>query len=183
MQDRSRPVLASIDQTNLLAQAGGCQLSIEGLDVFRPKGNDQRVDLRTEIESAQCMNDERYSRDLGKLFRPLSAETNALPGSGDNSNVHKQCLERAKYIIYYILYILLAHYYYSMIDEGAGIGVGRDGRSRTSRCSRTSALVSSTRPKIILPAVVCRTLVTTISTFFPISRRALSTTTIVPSSR
>ena len=39
------------------------------------------------------------------------------------------------------------------------------------------------RPKIILPAVVCKTLVTDTSTFFPIIRRALSTTTIVPSSR
>src|SRR4030095_9149198 len=39
------------------------------------------------------------------------------------------------------------------------------------------------RPKIILPAVVCNTLVTDTSTFLPIIRRALSTTTIVPSSR
>src|SRR5712692_7761264 len=39
------------------------------------------------------------------------------------------------------------------------------------------------RPKIILPAVVCKTLVTDTSTFLPIIRRALSTTTIVPSSR
>src|SRR5689334_5070709 len=39
------------------------------------------------------------------------------------------------------------------------------------------------RPKIILPAVVCKTLVTDTSIFLPIMRRALSTTTIVPSSR
>ncbi len=38
-------------------------------------------------------------------------------------------------------------------------------------------------PKIILPAVVCSTLVTWISMFLPIMRRALSTTTMVPSSR
>ena len=42
---------------------------------------------------------------------------------------------------------------------------------------------SQRRPKIILPAVVCSTLVTATSAFLPISRRALSTTTIVPSSR
>ncbi len=45
-----------------------------------------------------------------------------------------------------------------------------------SSCSRI-------RPKIILPAEVCRTLVTTTSTFFPMSRRLLSTTIMVPSSR
>jgi hypothetical protein len=39
------------------------------------------------------------------------------------------------------------------------------------------------RPKIILPAVVCSTLVTTMSMVLPMSLRALSTTTIVPSSR
>src|SRR5205085_5112500 len=39
------------------------------------------------------------------------------------------------------------------------------------------------RPKIILPAVVCNTLVTDTSMFLPIMRRALSTTTMVPSSR
>ena len=38
-------------------------------------------------------------------------------------------------------------------------------------------------PKIIFPAVVWRTLVTVTSTFFPRSFRALSTTTMVPSSR
>jgi len=38
-------------------------------------------------------------------------------------------------------------------------------------------------PKIIFPAVVWRTLVTVMSTFFPRSFRALSTTTMVPSSR
>src|ERR1700743_2023213 len=42
---------------------------------------------------------------------------------------------------------------------------------------------SSNLPKIILPAVVCSTEVTAISTFLPISLRALSTTTMVPSSR
>src|SRR5712692_4267717 len=39
------------------------------------------------------------------------------------------------------------------------------------------------RPKIILPAVVCSTLVTTMSIVLLIIFRALSTTTIVPSSR
>ena len=39
------------------------------------------------------------------------------------------------------------------------------------------------RPKIILPTVVWRTEVTMMSTLRPIIRRALSTTTIVPSSR
>ena len=39
------------------------------------------------------------------------------------------------------------------------------------------------RPKIIFPAVVCSTLVTTMSMFLLIIRRALSTTTMVPSSR
>ena len=43
--------------------------------------------------------------------------------------------------------------------------------------------VSMYRPKIILPAVVCSTLVTTMSMLRLIMRRALSTTTIVPSSR
>src|SRR6188508_593815 len=42
---------------------------------------------------------------------------------------------------------------------------------------------SMKRPKIIFPAVVCSTLVTTMSMFLLIIRRALSTTTIVPSSR
>src|SRR5687767_12481145 len=42
---------------------------------------------------------------------------------------------------------------------------------------------SMKRPKIILPAVVCSTLVTTTSMVRPIILRALSTTTIVPSSR
>ena len=45
------------------------------------------------------------------------------------------------------------------------------------------ALASMKRPKIILPAVVCSTLVTTTSMVLPIIDRALSTTTIVPSSR
>ena len=36
---------------------------------------------------------------------------------------------------------------------------------------------------VVLPAVVCNTLVTAMSAFLPINRRALSTTTIVPSSR
>ena len=42
---------------------------------------------------------------------------------------------------------------------------------------------SMKRPKIIFPAVVCRTLVTTMSIVLLIILRALSTTTIVPSSR
>ncbi len=42
---------------------------------------------------------------------------------------------------------------------------------------------SSNLPKIIFPAVVCRTEVTEMSIVFPIILRALSTTTIVPSSR
>ncbi len=42
---------------------------------------------------------------------------------------------------------------------------------------------SMNRPKIIFPAVVCSTLVTTTSMVLPIILRALSTTTIVPSSR
>src|ERR1017187_7512277 len=52
----------------------------------------------------------------------------------------------------------------------------------------TGALVrakarSSHLPKIIFPAVVCRTDVTETSIVFPIILRALSTTTMVPSSR
>ena len=42
---------------------------------------------------------------------------------------------------------------------------------------------SSNLPKIIYPQVVCNTEVTAMSTFLPISLRALSTTTMVPSSR
>lgn len=42
---------------------------------------------------------------------------------------------------------------------------------------------SSNLPKIILPAVVCNTEVTDTSMFLPIILRALSTTTMVPSSR
>ena len=45
------------------------------------------------------------------------------------------------------------------------------------------AALSTYRPKIIFPAVVCSTLVTTMSMLLLIILRALSTTTIVPSSR
>src|SRR5688572_13367996 len=64
------------------------------------------------------------------------------------------------------------------------------GRGRPSAGAAAGALTpcaadpdSMKRPKIILPAVVCSTLVTTTSIVFPIAFRALSTTTIVPSSR
>ena len=51
------------------------------------------------------------------------------------------------------------------------------------RGSGREATRSSHLPKIIFPAVVCSTLVTEMSTVLPIILRALSTTTIVPSSR
>ena len=51
------------------------------------------------------------------------------------------------------------------------------------RRGRAPCRVRCSRPKIILPAVVCSTLVTTMSMVLLIILRALSTTTIVPSSR
>ena len=62
------------------------------------------------------------------------------------------------------------------------IGRGHVRPAQVGRPGRTWRL-SMKRPKIIFPAVVCSTLVTTMSMVLPIRRRALSTTTIVPSSR
>src|SRR5512139_2144731 len=81
------------------------------------------------------------------------------------------------------------------VEGGDSHGAGRTRRAVASLCNFSGfsafsgaggaapGAVSMNRPKIILPAVVCRTLVTTTSMVFPIIRRALSTTTIVPSSR
>src|SRR5271165_3148697 len=65
---------------------------------------------------------------------------------------------------------------------GAGAGFRNSGRGSTGRGGITTAR-SSNLPNIILPAVVCNTEVTEMSMFLPIILRALSTTTIVPSSR
>jgi len=62
-------------------------------------------------------------------------------------------------------------------EAPAGSGGDDDGRDLPHRAS------SLYRPKIIFPTVVWSTEVTVISTFWPIIRRELSTTTIVPSSR
>src|SRR6185295_7254396 len=59
----------------------------------------------------------------------------------------------------------------------------RTGRSCFSAPAAAACSRSSYLPKIILPAVVCSTLVTEISMVFEIIRLALSTTTMVPSSR
>src|ERR1039458_6712139 len=58
-------------------------------------------------------------------------------------------------------------------------------KSGRGSMGRAGALMlrSSNLPKIIFPAVVCSTDVTEISMFLPIILRALSTTTMVPSSR
>src|SRR5690348_9010071 len=68
-----------------------------------------------------------------------------------------------------------------------GLRGGSGGRalgcSAAALASARAAPRSSNFPKIILPAVVCSTEVTEISTFLPIILRALSTTTMVPSSR
>src|SRR5262249_9425226 len=63
-------------------------------------------------------------------------------------------------------------------DQGSG-------DHRPTLLSRLSSRSKSSfrRVKIMRPAVVCRTLVTATSTFFPTYLRALSTTTMVPSSR
>ena len=55
----------------------------------------------------------------------------------------------------------------------------RDHRARR----RYASAIGMHLPKIIRPAVVCSTLVTMMSRFLPMRGRALSTTTIVPSSR
>ena len=69
--------------------------------------------------------------------------------------------------------------------EGAGAETCDRDRGRSSECVGVCAdwLGSRYRPKIILPAVVWSTLVTTMSMVLLIILRALSTTTIVPSSR
>ena len=71
--------------------------------------------------------------------------------------------------------------------------VGRDAQFGQDCCAAVLTTAGATacgtapdsmyRPKIIFPAVVCRTLVTTMSMVLLIILRALSTTTIVPSSR
>src|SRR5258706_8205110 len=69
---------------------------------------------------------------------------------------------------------------------GACSRKGRSGRSLSGSAPSllcTECTRSSKRPKIIFPAVVCRTLVTAMSMVFEIIFRALSTTTMVPSSR
>src|ERR1019366_9051802 len=65
---------------------------------------------------------------------------------------------------------------------GPGAGFRTSFRGSTGRGGRMAAR-SSNFPKIILPAVVCNTDVTEMSMFLPIILRALSTTTMVPSSR
>ena len=65
---------------------------------------------------------------------------------------------------------------------GTGVDGGESGTGTGTAC-REYAPRSSHFPKIIFPAVVCSTDVTDTSMVFPIIFRALSTTTIVPSSR
>src|ERR1017187_1008412 len=65
---------------------------------------------------------------------------------------------------------------------GPGAGFRTSFRGSTGRGGRMAAR-SSNFPKIILPAVVCNPDVTEMSMFLPIILRALSTTTMVPSSR
>src|SRR5213075_1376362 len=62
------------------------------------------------------------------------------------------------------------------VEEDIGAAIGTAGFDSWRAAARSSHL-----PKIILPAVVCNTEVTAMSTVLPIILRALSTTTIVPS--
>src|SRR5579862_4890288 len=68
--------------------------------------------------------------------------------------------------------------------EGPGPGTATgDAETGTGTDCREYEARSSHLPKIIFPAVVCRTEVTETSMVLPIILRALSTTTMVPSSR
>src|SRR5580698_540273 len=73
----------------------------------------------------------------------------------------------------------------ALLGSGAGgLGIGTGGAATgTGTACREYEARSSHLPKIIFPAVVCKTDVTETSIVLPIIFRALSTTTIVPSSR
>ena len=77
---------------------------------------------------------------------------------------------------------LALEFEFSGTSDGCGLLLRRSGGLGSGRAMLLMPR-SSNLPKIILPAVVYRTEVTEISTVLPIILRALSTTTMVPSSR
>src|SRR5437763_352026 len=114
----------------------------------------------------------RAERDCIDGNRGNQKEDRAPPVVAAHVNAKCQMLNAKSFGICHLAFVILA---------AAACGTTAVAAVGTEEAAASGD--SMYRPKIIFPAVVCSTLVTTMSIVLLIIRRALSTTTIVPSSR
>jgi len=207
------PMLSAFDQLQALLEDFGIllfDLRPKAGDLILAQGDDKFVDSGHSGKPAQRAHKNRHTAKIlellaGRFFLVLAGERGAMrvpnPAAGTMTNTFigddpystalaERCgAPQASFVWFRVLVRGAVNGKRRDLFSGSGAGLlGLDDCTTTGAgvgtfesCRFTAR--SSHLPKIILPAVVCSTEVTEMSMVLPIILRALSTTTMVPSSR